>query len=65
MTAMVMGFHAYSTIMDYSVDKKIGVKTFATIFGKRNASFLLTHQYYLNQLIIIFLAFVAYCFLLH
>lgn len=39
MTAMVMGFHAYSTIMDYSVDKKIGVKTFATIFGKRSASF--------------------------
>ena len=39
MTAMVMGFHAYSTIMDYSIDKKIGVKTFATIFGKRSASF--------------------------
>jgi len=38
-TAIVMGFHAYSTIMDYDVDKKIGVKTFATVFGKRSASF--------------------------
>jgi len=38
-TAIVMGFHAYSTIQDYDVDKKIGVKTFATIFGKRGASF--------------------------
>ena len=38
-TAVVMGFHAYRTIQDYDVDKKIGVKTFATVFGKRGASF--------------------------
>ncbi len=38
-TAVVMGFHSYSTIMDYDVDKKIGVKTFATVFGKRSAAF--------------------------
>ena len=38
-TAIIMGFHAYSTIQDFDVDKKIGVKTFATIFGKRGASF--------------------------
>ena len=74
MTAMVMGFHAYSTIMDYNVDKTIGVKTFATIFGKRSASFfalfvsiltlfLLTLRYCSNQSLIIFLDFVVYCFL--
>jgi 4-hydroxybenzoate polyprenyltransferase len=38
-TAVVMGFHSYSTIIDYDIDKKIGVKTFATVFGKRSAAF--------------------------
>jgi len=38
-TVVVMGFHSYSTIMDYSVDKKAGMKTFATVFGKRSAAF--------------------------
>jgi 4-hydroxybenzoate polyprenyltransferase len=34
-TACVMGIHAFCTIVDYSADKKVGDKTFATIFGKR------------------------------
>ncbi len=34
----VMGIHSFSTIMDYSVDKKIGDKTFSGMFGKRFAS---------------------------
>lgn len=37
-TLCVMGFHAFSTISDYSVDKKIGDRTFAVAFGKRAAS---------------------------
>ena len=38
-TVFVMGFHSYSTIVDYSIDKKVGDKTFATVFSKRGASF--------------------------
>lgn len=37
-TACVMGIHSFSTIMDYSIDKKVGDKTFAVVFGKRMAS---------------------------
>jgi 4-hydroxybenzoate polyprenyltransferase len=37
-TACVMGIHAYSTIIDYDVDKEVGVKTFATAFGERGAA---------------------------
>jgi 4-hydroxybenzoate polyprenyltransferase len=33
-----MGIHAFSTIMDYDVDEKVGIKTFATVFGKRSAA---------------------------
>lgn len=33
-----MGFHALSTITDYTVDKKVGDKTFAVAFGKRTAA---------------------------
>ncbi len=38
-TLFVAGIHSFSTVMDYSVDKKIKVKTFAVVFGKRSASF--------------------------
>jgi 4-hydroxybenzoate polyprenyltransferase len=34
----VMGIHAYSAIGDYTADKKAGLKTFATVFGKRGAA---------------------------
>lgn len=34
----VIGIHAYSTIMDYSIDKKIKDKTFSVVFGKRTTS---------------------------
>jgi len=37
-TFCVMGFHAFSTISDYSVDKIIGDRTFAVAFGKRAAA---------------------------
>ena len=39
LTVCVMGIHAYSTIIDYEADKKVGIKTFATVFGKRSAAF--------------------------
>ena len=38
-TACVMGIHSFSTIMDYSADKLVGERTFATVYGKRVASF--------------------------
>ena len=34
----VMGIHSFSTVMDYTIDKEVGDKTFAVIFGKRMAS---------------------------
>jgi 4-hydroxybenzoate polyprenyltransferase len=34
----VMGIHSFSTVMDYTIDKEVGDKTFAVIFGKRTAS---------------------------
>ncbi len=37
-TVSVMGLHAFSTIMDYSADKKAGDVTFAVKFGKRTAA---------------------------
>jgi len=39
-TICAMGVHAYTTIMDYTFDKKAGHKTFSIIFGKRTAAFL-------------------------
>ena len=39
-TFCVMGFHAFSTIMDYEVDKKAGDTTFAVAYGKRCAAAL-------------------------
>jgi len=39
-TLCVMGLHAFSTIMDYEVDKNIGDRTFAVAYGKRIAAFL-------------------------
>jgi 4-hydroxybenzoate polyprenyltransferase len=38
LTACVMGIHAFSAIGDYKADKKAGIKTFATVFGKRSAA---------------------------
>lgn len=37
-TFCVMGFHAFTTIMDYEPDKRAGERTFAIAFGKRAAS---------------------------
>jgi|TARA_Y100000310_G_scaffold329278_1_gene398810 4-hydroxybenzoate polyprenyltransferase len=34
----VMGFHAFTTIADYTADKEAGQKTFAIVFGKRTAA---------------------------
>ena len=34
----VMGFHAFSTIMDYDIDKHCGDRTFAVAYGKRYAA---------------------------
>jgi 4-hydroxybenzoate polyprenyltransferase len=38
-TFCVLGFHAFTSIADYTADKKAGYKTFATVFGKRSAAF--------------------------
>lgn len=38
-TLCVMGFHAFSTIMDYEVDRQSGDRTFAVAYGKRAAAF--------------------------
>jgi 4-hydroxybenzoate polyprenyltransferase len=38
LTLCVSGVHAYTTIMDYSTDKKTDTKTFSVVFGKRAAS---------------------------
>jgi 4-hydroxybenzoate polyprenyltransferase len=37
-TCCVMGFHAFSTIMDYDGDKRSGDRTFAVTYGKRAAA---------------------------
>jgi len=37
-TCCVMGLHAFSTIMDYDVDKRSGDRTFAVAYGKRAAA---------------------------
>jgi chlorophyll synthase len=37
-TCCVMGFHAFSTIMDYDVDRRVGDRTFAVAYGKRAAA---------------------------
>jgi 4-hydroxybenzoate polyprenyltransferase len=37
-TCCAIGFHAFSTIMDYDVDKRIGDRTFAVAYGKRAAA---------------------------
>lgn len=37
-TLCVMGLHAFSTIMDYTVDQCVGDQTFAVTFGKRIAA---------------------------
>ncbi len=34
----VVSIHIFSTLMDYTPDKKVNVRTFSTVFGKRNAS---------------------------
>ena len=37
-TAVAVGIHAYTTIMDYEFDKNAGYKTTAVVFGKRGTS---------------------------
>jgi len=37
-TAGVMGIHSFSTVMDYTADKLVGERTFATVYSKRAAS---------------------------
>jgi 4-hydroxybenzoate polyprenyltransferase len=39
-TFCVMGFHAFSTIMDYEADKQAGDRTFAVAYGKRAAALI-------------------------
>jgi 4-hydroxybenzoate polyprenyltransferase len=57
-TCCVMGFHAFSTIMDHDVDQRIGDRTFAVAYGKRAAalfpaaiflcSLLIVHENYVR-----------------
>lgn len=37
-TFCVMGIHAFSTIVDYDTDKRVGDNTFAVVWGKRAAA---------------------------
>jgi 4-hydroxybenzoate polyprenyltransferase len=37
-TLAVMGIHSFSTVTDYSVDKEVGDRTFAVVYGKRAAA---------------------------
>ena len=37
-TFCVMGFHAFSTIMDHDVDQRMGDRTFAVAYGRRTAA---------------------------
>ena len=65
-TCCGMGFHAFSTIGDYDVDKRIGDRTFAVAYGKRAAAlfpaavFLCTlFIVRVNYIRIFFIAFLA------
>lgn len=66
-TLCVMGFHTFSTIMDYDVDRLSGDRTFATAYGKRTAAlfpaliFLFTF-FFIH--IIYVKAFFIFCFIL-
>jgi len=37
-TLCVAGVHSFSTLLDYDIEKKLEVKTFSLVFGKRIAS---------------------------
>ena len=39
LTIAIIAIHAISTIRDYTPDKETGIKTFATVYGKRSAAF--------------------------
>ncbi|MBT3721571.1 UbiA family prenyltransferase [archaeon] len=57
-TICIIGFHSYTTIMDYSADKKSKTKTFAVVYGKRVSalfSLLLTlfTQIFINYSLIV------------
>lgn len=39
-TFCVMGFHAFSTIFDYTIDRQVGDRTFAVVYGKRTAALI-------------------------
>jgi len=52
--ALVISFHAFSTIMDYSPDKVAGHKTFSTVFGIRVTSFF---SFFLCSSILLFARF--------
>lgn len=66
-TLCVMGLHAFSTIMDYTVDQCVGDQTFAVTFGKQIAALFpaviflfspfFTHVIYIK-------IFFMFCFLL-
>jgi 4-hydroxybenzoate polyprenyltransferase len=68
-TVCVMGFHAFSTISDYSADITVGDRTFAVAYGKRAAA-LLPALIFLSCLFVIrvvyikvfFVACAALCF---
>jgi 4-hydroxybenzoate polyprenyltransferase len=61
-TLCVMGFHAFSTIMDYSVDKNMGDRTFAVACGKR-ATALFPAAVFLGSLVAVNTPYVRVFFL--
>jgi 4-hydroxybenzoate polyprenyltransferase len=66
----VAGFHSFSTIMDFSFDKKISDRTFAVVFGKRAAAVFSLAVYVsalslarFNLIVVIYLLFSSILFL--
>ncbi len=53
-TVCAMGLHSFSTIMDYSADKKVGDKTFSVVLGKRSAAIF---AFFLFTFILLFARF--------
>lgn len=62
-TVCVMGFHSFSTIMDYTVDVGMNDRTFATAYGKRAAA-LFPAGVFLFSLIVISSFHVRFVFML-
>ena len=62
-TVCVMGFHSFSTIMDYTVDIHMGDRTFAAVYGKRAAA-LFPAVVFLLSLLVITSSHVRFVFIL-